>query len=493
MVSLNRSWVSMAFVAVLSVVALSGCFGEEKTVQCDAADLACQGIEPPVNVPLNLTFAKEVLIDGAHRGGEPSVAVDSKNHYYVSAPSGFVSTIFNSAIDPTLLPSQGPQNRQSFLWKSEDEGKTWKMVSLLPDLLPPFRGDATVGGADTDVVVDSCDTVYFTDLWLGNVAVSHSEDGGKTWVGTMVTGLLPILDRQWLATDGCGTVYLAYQTFYDQVWVLKSTDKGLTWGQQTLVVDCNQGQPCYSIDGPIIVDPKTHNVYLVMGGAGGKGTQVAISKDGGKTFTRVKSSQTTGNINNIFPVIANDATGNLYVAWSERKGGSYNVYLVRSNDQGAHWSEPVSVSGDEATGTEVFPWVAAGAEGKVAVGWLGANETKETTDDVEGDWFVYLAASDNAHQDNSTWTTVKATQDPMHKGEICTHGLGCTLPQPLGTRGNRNLADFFEITIDRKGHVVAAFPNDYRTADQFISLPYFVKQEAGFLFTNATAEGPKIA
>src|SRR3954462_6435153 len=43
-------------------------------------------------------------------------------------------------------------------------------------------------------------------------------------------------------------------------------------------------------------------------------------------------------------------------------------------------------------------------------------------------------------------TLVKVTPHPMHYDSICLAGTGC-----IASQGNRNLADFFEINIDRTG------------------------------------------
>src|ERR1700682_2455226 len=45
-----------------------------------------------------------------------------------------------------------------------------------------------------------------------------------------------------------------------------------------------------------------------------------------------------------------------------------------------------------------------------------------------------------------TKTLVKVTPHPMHYDDVCLLGSGCATGQ-----GNRNLADFFAITIDRSG------------------------------------------
>lgn len=438
-----------------------------------------------------LGFAKSVLIDKDHPGGEPSIAVDSKNHYYVSAPSGMVTPWLNIIAAPGSAADQHPLDRQSYLWKSENEGTSWKLITITPPPLPPLKGDATFGGGDTDLAIDDCDTVYFTDLWAGNAAVSHSRDGGKSWTGVPITGLKPSIDRQWLATDGCGKVYLGYQSFEGgQIWVIKSTDYGLTWPTQRLVLNCplDQGEPtplpppCYGRPGNLIVDPATHNVYLALSGRGGYGTQVAVSTDGGDSWNVVKSSTTKGKVDNDFVVIANDAAGTLYQTWSELQDGSFNVYLSVSTDQATTWSAPRALAGPENVGTEVFPWIAAGDAGKVAVVWYGAAETAATTDDVKGDWFVYMAASEHADDPAGAWTVALVSDKPMHKGDICTRGTDCVLKRPINQGGNRNLADFFEVAIDQKGRAVTTWADDYESAATLRAWTAFGRQSEGLLF-----------
>lgn len=453
-----------------------------------------------------LGFAEAVLIDGERRGGEPSILVDHDNNYYVSAPSGFVATTFNTLVDPPSAQAQGPYNRQSFIWKSEDQGATWRILATfeVPGG-PAVRPDGTFGGADTDLALDDCGTVYYTDLWLGNIAVSHSDDGGATWLGTPYTGVLPVLDRQWLAAgSACGEVFLLYQTFYGQVWVLRSTDKGMTWPEQVLVLDCNGPNPaaavegCYSFDGNLAWDRATDSLYFVTGTADGRGMSLFRSADDGATWSRDDVALPGPVV--LIPAIATDAAGNVYAVAAvgpelddggdleEGSPASFNVFLTRSLDQGETYADAVGVSGPLDEGTEVFPWIAAGDAGKVAIAWYGNDETVTSTNDVEGDWFVFLAATADGAAEQPAWTVGKMSEKPMHRGEICDLGLGCTLPQPLGTRGNRNLADFFEIAIDMEGRVVGAWSDDTETAEQFTSRPWFGRQAEGLDFGSPMPE-----
>lgn len=472
-------------VLLLATATLAGCLSASKA-PAPKVDL---GVAPI------LQFLPEVAIDDAHRGGEPSIVTDSKNNYYVSAPSGLVSTTFNTVVDPTLLPSQGPLNRESFIWKSADEGKTWTLLTVTPPPAPPMRGDAAPGGADTDLSVDACDTIYFTDLWAGDISVSHSTDGGKTWTGTPVTGR-PSADRNWIAADPrpghCGTLWLEFQNLVDpvnQLWVLKSTDYGMTFTQQALVIDCPNktgaddpsltgSEGCHNTNGPIVFDRSSGDLYFVTGLPDAKGVWVFRSADGGNAWTKTAIPM-PNVVGNVFPVMDVDAAGNLYVVVSYHDGGSYNVYLTTSRDHGATWSPVESVSGDVAKGTEMFPWVAAGDAGRVAIVWYGVNDTVEKTDDAKGDWFAFLTGTEDAFAAHPVWSTGKLSAKPMHHGPICTLGLTCTLPKPVGTRGNRNLADFFEVGVDRKGAAIAAWANDIGHEQDFTCRPWFGKTTAG--------------
>jgi hypothetical protein len=478
----------LALVPLLAATALAGCI----TDSAQPNVLPGQGLLP--TLPM-LGFDPAVLIDGDRSGGEPSILVDHNNHYYVTAPAGMVATTFNSIVDPTTAQAQGPHNRQSFIWKSEDLGATWRILATfeVPGG-PAVRPDGTFGGADTDLAVDDCNTLTYTDLWLGNIAVSHSDDGGATWIGTPYTGLLPILDRQWLAAGNeCGEVFLLYQTFYQQVWVLRSTDKGMTWPEQNLVLDCNGPNPlaavegCYAFDGNLHWDRATDSLYFVAGSADNRGMSIFRSSDDAATWTRA-DVPVEGDLS-LIPAIATDNAGNVYAVGAFGTGDDFSIFWTRSLDQGATYSDAEVMSSAPGVGTEVFPWVAAGDAGKVAIAWYGNDETVASTNDVEGEWFVFLAATGDATAEQVVWSTGKMSEKPMHRGEVCDQGLFCTLPQPLGTRGNRNLADFFEIAIDREGRVVAAWADDTETEEIFTSRPWFGRQGEGMVFAAPAAHG----
>ena len=65
-----------------------------------------------------------------------------------------------------------------------------------------------------------------------------------------------------------------------------------------------------------------------------------------------------------------------------------------------------------------------------------------------GTWYGFIATTYDRGQ---TWVTVNATEgDPVQRGVVCTNGTTC----PSGTR---NLLDFNDATMDKRGRVLAAY------------------------------------
>jgi hypothetical protein len=92
-----------------------------------------------------------------------------------------------------------------------------------------------------------------------------------------------------------------------------------------------------------------------------------------------------------------------------------------------------------------MPWVTGGAKGRIAAVWYGTSDGKDnpSTDDGHQAWDVYLATVARADSGAPLIQQTKVTRHPMHYGTICLAGTGC-----IAERGNRNLADFFEVTTD---------------------------------------------
>src|SRR5207248_3009919 len=151
---------------------------------------------------------------------------------------------------------------------------------------------------------------------------------------------------------------------------------------------------------------------------------------------------------------------NLYVAWALDTGApsGRQVYISASSATSGWrtWTKPVQVS-DGSTGigdaVNVFPWIKAGGPGRADAVWYGSNMNVDPSSQSGQAWNVFMnqvvfpvdKSGAITGQAPST-TLVKVSPHPMHYNDICLQGTGC-----ISSQGNRNLADFFTVTIDKSG------------------------------------------
>lgn len=70
------------------------------------------------------------------------------------------------------------------------------------------------------------------------------------------------------------------------------------------------------------------------------------------------------------PALAVDDDGRAYVAWEDRRSGERDIYFARSLDGGATWQAPLRVDSDSAgTGISYHPQIVAWAGGTILVCW----------------------------------------------------------------------------------------------------------------------------
>lgn len=156
------------------------------------------------------------------------------------------------------------------------------------------------------------------------------------------------------------------------------------------------------------------------------------------------------------------------------------------------WAKPVQVSDGSATtgdAVNIMPWGVAGAPGRSDMVWYGNGDTAEgpsSTSPGNQIWNVFMSqtvwpvdannhvtgaaptvngstAGSNPTVSGDFITTtapVTVTPHPMQYGGICLLGTGCITAQ-----GNRNVADFFEVNIDKNGAAVISYDD---TADNIL-------------------------
>ncbi|HEU4857340.1 MAG TPA: hypothetical protein VFS86_08575 [Rhodanobacteraceae bacterium] len=386
------------------------------------------------------TFSAPIVLPGpadlafSNQGIEPRVKADLLGNIYAAAIQGI------------------PAGTDT--WKSMDGGETWTYLGQ-PDgaqAASAVARGAGLGGGDEDLALGASGNVYVSSLWLGSATQSDSFNGGNTWVVNPVSTDEPIVDRQWIASYSGNVVYLTTKQLgaalngTASLFVAKSFDGGITFPQVTQVTTPLVGvQP--GDQGNIEVDPNNGYVYTVFFDDSGKNLYIARSINGGASFDLKLVYANTVSMVNVFPSLAIDQAGNLYVAYSD----SHAAYLTFSQDFGATWSTPVRVSNGSGTKSVIGPWVTAGAPGAVNITWWGTPAL--SNNDTTAQWKVFFAQSQDVLARIPTFSQTAAT-GVMHQGAICTNGTGCAT-------GTRNLAEYFAPGLYLDGREMIVYSDDY--------------------------------
>ena len=458
-----------------------------------------------------LRFSHEVVTDEQRDGFEPDIQVGPGDVLYTSVPNGSSTTL-------------------SWLWTSTDHGNSFHLapgnVAATGRLI-----NCPQGGGDTEETLDAKGDLFFSDLQnLTNLTNSVSTDGGRTFLSSCVGAVNTPVDRMWYALHGSlGSPGFRIYEEYDAVdsslsvgnqLVLEASTNGVTFtpvlnpaatstpgcigGGITNCVTGSEG-----ISGNVVTAPNgdvvmahsssDRNLAVVTRGVitgtypllEGKYRSGVVNgplcPDFAVTATNMGRSEICGTTN--FATIAEDSAGRFYTAFSsaretvENVGGSptlvptgpYEVYVSSSAD-GLHWSRPVQVS---TTGSNAFPWITAGSEGRVAVAWYSASETHEApakpsfaqsildqlgNADPHGYLFdelnhaefnVDVAESTDALSSSPHYSVALVTEHPVKYGAICTQGTLCEV-----TQGDRSLGDFLEVNHDARGALILTYVDD---------------------------------
>jgi hypothetical protein len=437
-------------------------------------------------------FEVPSVVDPIHTNGEPDVAVDKFGRVFVSGPTG-----------------TGTQ--RSTWFGSVDGGHTYRVMAqkVTPTSIVGIPAPQP-GGGDTDINFDRSGKQYFADLYgllCLRVAVTGPTNSGamdteNAYPGGCGKAVVPGADRQWFAvydpspdtpnqsayrTAGGKTplIYLEYNNLAGPgpnngaQWNM-STD-GLSFSNATAGEVPPGSGVAYSpfgADGYPAIDQVTGDVlqaagcttangckssglWLNIGTPDATGTLHFLDDAGGgnqdlKRLIKIADTP-TGSPDTLFSVVSMDAARNLFAVWaiSSNNPADRQVFVsaASASTGWTSWSPPVQVSdGSSATGdaTNVFPWIKAGGNGMADAVWYGSDKQINPSSQAGQSWNVFMSQVryDAASNVLSLLTApaVKVTPHPMHYNDICLDGSAC-----IASQGNRNLADFFEINIDRSG------------------------------------------
>jgi hypothetical protein len=251
--------------------------------------------------------------------------------------------------------STAPQDSSNILFsRSLDAGATWSDAKRINNKAGDCLDmDNTVEGAVPAVGPNG--EIYVS--WAGPLGLvfTKSTDGGVSWpYGNLVIGDIPggwdfavpgIYRANGLPVTCCdlsygpsrGTIYINWSDQRNgendtDVWIIKSTDGGLTWSVPKRVNDDPPGRQQFftwmTIDQvtgyiyTVFYDRRNHNNNLTD-------VYMAVSKDGGETFNNFKVSETPFNPNPsiFFGDYTNIAAHNNIVRpiWTRLHNGSLSV------------------------------------------------------------------------------------------------------------------------------------------------------------------------
>ncbi|HEU0207853.1 MAG TPA: hypothetical protein VFQ78_02640 [Candidatus Udaeobacter sp.] len=197
------------------------------------------------------------------------------------------------------------------------------------------------------------------------------------------------------------------------------------------------------------------------------------------------NAKTGGN----FPTMAIDNAGNLYSVWEQapiNAGGQVVGDTVLkysySTDQGNTWSAPLQIdtSGSPVgtLHTNVFAWMAAGDDGRVAIAWYGtpgAPTFPSSGPDSCGancDWSLWVVQTVNGHAATAAFTApIQASGHFVHRGSIQTL-IG-------GQSGDRTLGDFLQVRMGAQGELQISYADSNNVDEAFGPHAMFVRQNGG--------------
>lgn len=482
-------------ISIIAMVATGGLFLSNAFARQQRASGKIKSsttISAPVYVNGNFTFTGPQELTGHppspaffQADAEPEIIVDIFGNIYATA-------------------IQGVPGGTDF-WKSTDKGNSFAYMGE-PDgaqdhCNPPIVQCAALGGGDDQIDVSTGGYLYVSSLWLGNVTMSTSYDGGtggatpdQQWHVNPAGANIVSDDRQWVAAYGPQTVYMSFATTALTrppgsigLFITKSTDGGKTFPS---LAEITALQPLdqVNVESNLVVDPYNGNLYTTyIPNAALNTIKLASSTDGGNTWTITTAY--TGPLGTtargVFPNIALDRGGNLHLVFTQSNATDHtnsHILLTSTANPSApspNWTSAIQVDSGSGNASACEAWAVAGSPGTVNVAWLGS--TSPSPDTVNSVWNVYFAQITNALLANPT-VAQNQVATGIHNHSVCLSGSGCASASTAhGEPGNRDLLEYFRMALDNDGNANIVFADSVHNCDPSVcrTNAWYAKQNGG--------------
>jgi hypothetical protein len=341
---------------------------------------------------------------------------------------------------------------------SHDGGSSWSNVPM-PGLSEEFGGTYQGVGDPAFAWAPDGSAVYYANIafnrqanpatghsaFASSVAVSRSTDKGVTWDTNFVIqsdSSSVFHDKEWIGVGPDGTVYVTWARFQFQpkgktglgnyqaspIVISESHDLGETWSTPKVI-----SGPFAQFSTPVAYDDATSDGILYVSyeewnnpvGRNGGRAMVAKSTDGGETWTQ----HFVGRVNDLpsplphgafrvasYPVLDVGDDGTLHMLWSNWQGGSADIVYTRSEDEGASWTRPVTISQETTKSDQFFQWIDA-SDDFLHVGFVD----RQYTDDVLLD-HSYVVSTDGG----DTWSQTERVTTASSRSDASLFGANCT-------------------------------------------------------------------
>jgi BNR repeat-like domain len=314
------------------------------------------------------------------------------------------------------------------------------------------------------------------------ITVSTSDANGASWSNPVIAAnghgfLFNDKDDVWAdrnpSSPFFGRVYVAWtqfrgsvSTFFaEPIMVAFSDDGGKTWTRPNQLSAAHNNNTVGGRQGTAVRTGPDGTVYVFWEDSdlGGSKQVVAVSHDGGETFSHPITIAHFTNIQDPIPganfrtdsfvsAAVAQAGGTAYAAWAQRgTSGKGEIVVSKSTDGGATWSNPV-VASRAADGYAFFQGLDVAPSGRVDLGYqaLMAQATGPTaygTGNATIDSFYVESTNGGA-----TWTaSTKVTSVSSDPAASAQNGLTRQFWGDYNTLASTNANAFFIYTDSRNG------------------------------------------